>query len=135
PFCDADGSADGACRFRIALCLNNDDPRLACSTAPIDALTLTSPSPKSSDPVNAANATTLLNALVTIDPMSTGTVSGASVAFTPPASTANTCTGYLEISVPLSANGGSGHRRINVAARTNGGAARNRLTLTCNPAP
>ncbi|HVM95993.1 MAG TPA: hypothetical protein VMT89_06370, partial [Candidatus Acidoferrales bacterium] len=44
PFCDADGSADGACRFRIALCLNNDDPRLACSTAPIDALTLTSPS-------------------------------------------------------------------------------------------
>ncbi|MBI3785863.1 MAG: hypothetical protein HY270_20920 [Deltaproteobacteria bacterium] len=135
PFCDADGVANGECTFRLAVCLNNQDPRLTCSPMAVDRLALTSPLPTSSDAFNLANATTVLNALAGIDPMSTGTLSGSVVSFAPSAATADSCTGYLNIKVPLRPNGKSGRRRFALTALTAFGSAHNRLTLSCTPAP
>jgi hypothetical protein len=79
----------------------------------------------------------LLAALATVDPGSTGTVSGTrSVAFTPAASLQNACTRYLDIVVPVQPRGtlvSAGARMLDVAAQTPAGPVKARLTLVCAP--
>lgn len=126
PFCDADGTADGQCTFRVAACLNNADPRLACAVAAVDSLTLTKPLPTSTDPANQANANTLLAALTAVDPGSMGSRVGNRVTYGLPAATPNVCTDYLNIVVPVRRT-----RRLAVRLQTSAGTAANRLTLRC----
>src|SRR5262249_11428278 len=95
-FCDADATNDGTCTFRLAVCLNSTDPRLVCTPSSVSSLTLSDKIVASSDPADQTNATTLLDALAAIDPGSTGTVSGGTVAFTPAASTGNACSGDVD---------------------------------------
>jgi hypothetical protein len=125
-FCDADGLADGQCTFRVAACLNNGDPRLACTPVKVTSVMLTNPSPASSDPVNMANAGKLLGALATIDPNSSGTTVGNQVTYTPEASTPDACTMYLDIVVPAGTT-----RKLAATLQTSAGAARNRVQLKC----
>jgi hypothetical protein len=125
-FCDADGLADGKCTFRVAACLNSGDPRLACTPAAVTSITLTNPSPASSDPVKMANAGKLLGALATVDLNSTGTTVGNQITYTPEASTPDACTTYLSIVVPAGTT-----RKLAVTLQTSAGVARNRLQLKC----
>ena len=126
PFCDADGMQDGQCTFRIAACLNSQDPRVPCTPTSITSVKLT-PAPNSVDPTNSANAATVLAALATADPGSVGTATGAVIAYSPAAATSNACTGYVNVVVPAGTL-----RRLGVTAQTGSGTARNRLTLTCS---
>ncbi|HYB98372.1 MAG TPA: CehA/McbA family metallohydrolase [Candidatus Limnocylindrales bacterium] len=48
PACDSDSSADGVCRVRVALCLNNDDPRLAeCAPSDVSSVLVRNAPPTS----------------------------------------------------------------------------------------
>ncbi len=135
PFCDADGAQNGACTFRVAVCLGNRDPRLACTPSPVSAVRLSARLASSADPVDQANASALIDALAHIDPSSTGSASGGTVSFTPPASTPNACSGYLDIVVPAGAHGGgaTGTRALGLTAQTSGGLVRETLKLLCEP--
>jgi len=106
--------------------LNSSDPRLACTPTNVTSVMLTNPSPASSDPVSKANAGTLLGALATIDPSSTGTILGNQVTYTPEASTPDACTTYLNIVVPAGTT-----RNLATTLQTSAGVARNRLQLKC----
>jgi hypothetical protein len=44
PTCDGDGVRDNGCTFLVSLCVNNDDPRLACSSLGVVSLITTPPS-------------------------------------------------------------------------------------------
>jgi cysteine-rich repeat protein len=64
PSCDADGTFDDRCTFRVALCLQNVDPFLPDCVAPpgIVKYVLVSPRPNSSEPGDAANALAMIDA-------------------------------------------------------------------------
>ncbi len=128
-FCDADGVPDGQCTFRVAACLGSTDPRLSCVASPVTAVTLQSPSIRSRDPVDQANATTLLAALGDVDPGSTGTLSGREIAYAPPAGGANSCTAYQDVVVPTA----RGRRTLRLTAVTTAGRVTTSVKLVCNP--
>jgi serine protease len=125
-FCDADGAADGQCTFRVAACLNSGDPRLACAPTAVTGLKLASPLLASVDPVNVANAGTLLGALATVDPHSAGMTTGHQIIYSPAAATPDACTNYLPVVVPALRT-----RTLVVFVQTSFGLARNSLTLRC----
>jgi hypothetical protein len=135
-FCDIDGSPNGACTFRVAVCLNNVDPRLPCTPSSVSGVQLSNKLATSSDPTDQANAVALLNALSGIDPGSTGSVSGGSVSFTPAASTHNACSGYIDIVVPVRARASgaaTGTRVLGLTAQTAAGSVKESLKLLCQP--
>jgi hypothetical protein len=136
PFCDFDGAKDGRCTFRLAACLNNQDPRVACIPTAISTADLSPRTVNSSDPADQANVAALLGALAGADAASTAAVSGGTIAYQPPASTPNACTPYVDIVVPVRVTGsrvGPGSRTFRIAAKTTSGTATNRLRLVCNP--
>jgi hypothetical protein len=139
PFCDADATTDGKCTFEVAGCLNSSDPRtaLACSgSVSVDSVQVTAPSLTSSKPDDQTNAQALLAAFSSIDANTTGTVSGGLIAYAPPATTANSCTSFINISVPLRVIRGRmyrGARRLSLTLHTSSGIFRNQLTLICKP--
>lgn len=136
PFCDADGASDGQCTFQVNACLNSDDPRVVCTPTPIDSLQVLQPSTTSSDPNQQATAQQLLTALDTVDPNATGSVTDATISYSPPAASHNACTGTLSVTVPLRLRGGRtvrGVRQLSVKAHTAAGAVVSRVTLICNP--
>ena len=136
PFCDADGATDGACTFRVAGCLASADPRFACSGGEVSGVTLASPKPSTRDPDQQAAATSLLDALRTADPGSTGALDGAVVTYTPAAATPNACTDYVEVRVPVNAKGSrlrAGRLLLRAAAASAAGGVVDQVTLSCDP--
>jgi hypothetical protein len=73
--CDADGAADGTCRFRVAACLARADPRLACAPPAISAWALLGKLDPASSPAGA-----LLDSVAALGP---STVAGLAVNFSP----------------------------------------------------
>ena len=69
PTCDADRTADGACHFRVAVCLNQMDPALPTCTPGATSLVHTRPK---RDPLVLANYDALLTALVALGGTRTG---------------------------------------------------------------
>jgi hypothetical protein len=136
PFCDLDGVQDGKCTFQVAGCLNSDDPRIACTPAPISSINVMRPQASSTDPTDAANAATLLAALKDVDGGSTGTQTGSQITYVPAASTHNACTGMVSVTVPLRTLGTRtlrGTKRLSLKSQTEAGPVRDRLTLVCKP--
>lgn len=127
PFCDFDGAANGACTFHVAACLNSNDPRVNCSQVPIDSIALAKPKPTSLDPTDATNAATLLGGLQNADANSVGAVFGATVTYTPAATTGDACTAFLDLTVPV------GKRSFALKAISGRTKIAGRLTLTCTP--
>jgi hypothetical protein len=139
PFCDFDSVA-GQCTFHVAACLNNADQERfpGCTPTSVTAIRLLQPSPTSFNGTDQGNAGRILSALSAVDHNSTGNVAGAQVTYSPAAATANTCTGEIDIVVPLHPVGARtlrGQRALNLFAQTPAGLVRNRLMLICNPGP
>lgn len=115
--CDEDATA-GQCTFRVALCINNEDPRLAeCRPSNLQRLQIRSPKPaRPRDPADAVNAASLVEAIDLGD------------------QALNTCSEPLPIVVPTR-GARAGTKRLRVrAATTEGHRARAALKLTCRPA-
>jgi hypothetical protein len=116
PACDADQIA-GQCTFRVALCINNEDPRLPrCAPSAISRFRVKSPrTSRPRDAADAVNASTLRTAF-DLDEQSL-----------------NRCSAMLPIVVPTR-GARAGTKRLRVAAKTvtgrNGGA---KLRLRCAP--
>jgi hypothetical protein len=117
PSCDDDGMA-GQCTFRVALCINNEDPRLAaCEPSSLRSLRVRSPKPaRPRDRADAVNAASLVEA-IDLDQQAL-----------------NTCSEHLPIVVPTRGER-SGSKRLRVRAETaEGRRAKAALKLTCRPA-
>jgi hypothetical protein len=105
PSCDFDGAgADGGCTFHVAVCVNNDDPRVAvsgCVATSIASYQVQKPSAtRPKDAADSANGAALRNAVAALGTPA-GAVNGGAVTFAPPASAASTCTPFQSIRVPL----------------------------------
>ncbi len=117
PSCDDDGIA-GQCTFRIALCINNEDPRLAaCEPSSLRSLQFRSPRPaRPRDRADAVNAASLIEAIDL----------GKQAL--------NTCSEHLPIVVPTRGTR-TGSKRLRVRAETlEGRRAKAALKLKCRPA-
>jgi Matrixin/Dictyostelium (slime mold) repeat len=128
PACDED-DLSGQCTFRVALCVDNDDPRLpACEPSTVDDLVIKSPKrnrPK--DAADVANAEVLGAAIEAIGPSGPGP-HGCGRA------PAVRCSEMLPIVVPTRGQR-SGSKSLKVKGMTDKGLrAKARLKLICKPA-
>jgi hypothetical protein len=88
PTCDADGAADGACTFRVAVCLNQTDSDLpTCVPTTAASYTLVKPTPTAVIPVEQANMQALADALVSLGGTQGGTKQNV-ITFAPTIATA-----------------------------------------------
>ncbi|MEB2285973.1 MAG: hypothetical protein B6D46_04795 [Polyangiaceae bacterium UTPRO1] len=105
PSCDMDGTINGECRFRVAVCLHVSDANLPlCGLQPdLGRYVLRKPRPDAKRAIDAANATALLGALQRLNAATPSGKHGNELAFTPviPASAPNVCTGPADIRVVL----------------------------------
>jgi LmbE family N-acetylglucosaminyl deacetylase len=112
PTCDLDGTADGACRFHVILCVNGGPPAHGCS---LDASLVAVRSVGAGDDPLADLIGRLAPHLPTAAP---------------------TCVGPTAVRVPLRARHRVARRRIPLALLTaDGRRLRARLTLACRAAP
>ena len=109
--CDADGTVDDACRFRVAVCLRNTDGNLPLCGAypPVGSYALLKPRPDDHLPVTAANAATLLAGFARLGSATAGGPHANVLTFAVPlAVTApDNCTTLAEVIVPLHGKRGS----------------------------
>jgi len=123
PRCDTDGTADGSCTFRLALCLNVFDFRIVnkhgprkglprCRPGRVRRLALLAPGRRDDDPVRAANRAALQDALAAL-PLPTGLV--------------NTCTATVPVTVAVGDT-----LRLRARVRGTLGDAVPRVVLACS---
>jgi len=136
--CDRDGVADGTCRFAVALCLNNRDPRRACEQRGVDALTLRKPVRTSKRPHEADAADALLAAVSALAPSAREGARLETVRFSPLLEDFDRCTGYVDLDVPVKGKRG----RLKLSLSTTAGPApgggtavrdKDALKLYCQP--
>ncbi len=129
---DFDGTANGSCVAHVLVCVNNLDPRLACTPSDVDLVTLKRPKPDSRKTEEATNANALIAALRTLG---TSTVKGNHkniVDFAPPVGTQNRCAGAY-LTVPTK-NGRARSIKVRTRAEASSGANdADSLTIVCNP--
>ncbi len=176
PLCDFGAAmGDGVCTFHVALCLNADEHRLACTATDVERIKLLLPNEiKPRDAVDTGNRDAFEGALSGIGglirgscvnggPMrgqfcaapsdcdstpgsGNGRCSGRFVGFSPPLTTANSCTSFANVQVPVRNAAGRllpGHKVIEVSASPSKDPVSLRprladidvLTLTCKPKP
>jgi hypothetical protein len=99
--CDFDGMADRSCRFRVALCFNNRDPRLACLPSVLETFRLRAPQGSSPRPHEAQAATTLLAAVTDAAPATPEGRRGGQMRLEPPLAGLDVCTRPVTLAVPL----------------------------------
>lgn len=134
--CDLDAAADGTCRFRLAVCLNNRDPRTpSCTAVETELVTLKRPSRKSRRAHEAAAAEGLVKS---IELLAHAVVEGARaerVHYIPPTATFDECGPMVDLEVPISGRKG----RLKVALGTDGAVStgperdKDALKLLCRP--
>ena len=145
PSCDFDGTA-GTCTFHVGLCLNVQDPRIACTPTDVQIVQALQPAPGRAGTTDTANRSALETALgqvgghvqgVCIRPVihrgqfctAAGDCNSAPetndgtclslVNFSPALAATNMCTGYAPITVPLrqTTRGSSpGTKRLRITA-------------------
>jgi hypothetical protein len=98
--CDIDGTANGSCTIRVAICLNRPDPGLpTCPTAgAVVGYDVRVPTLTSSNPTEAANAQALVDALAGIGGTPAGP-RGNRLNFASPIAT-EMCTPFAQLVVP-----------------------------------
>ncbi len=129
PSCDFDGAADGRCRFHVALCVNNHDPRPAasgCVPSGIGAYELLLPRTRrardADDEQNAASVLSLVTGLAG----PSASLLGAAAQIAPPLTDPDRCSPYGSVTVPI------GTRIFRSKARTSTGKTDvDKLRLRC----
>lgn len=118
--CDADGTADGTCTIRVALCVSVADARardrrgrLRCVPRPARNVRLVVPRPGDTEPAAASNRQALTAAIGQLP--------------AEPAGLRDACTASVPVSVPV------GTRMLLKARVQAGGGAVARVTLGCSP--
>jgi cysteine-rich repeat protein len=107
PLCDADGTANGVCAFRVGLCVNLADARLrkrdvaVCHASTIGTFELRKPRLTSRVAVEAANAAALRNTIASIGVATFSSQHPETLIYSPPLADADACTDPVEVNVPL----------------------------------
>ncbi len=138
--CDFDADATNhSCTFHVALCINNDDPRLLkCYPLDIDSFEVKQPSPKSTKPADMAIVAALEGQAANGFGV-TVVRSGRVVFFGSANATADLCSGPLDIVVPLHALAGgrylTGRATLTIQTISSDGQRdSDTLRLQCKPA-
>jgi hypothetical protein len=134
PACDADRTVDGVCTYRLGVCLNHADPALSDCPAggdPVVAYELTQPTPTTRKPTDAANGTSLADALLTLGGERGGTRQNV-VTFTSPIEAA-TCSALTTVQVPVKGRRPGGKILRGKALLGSGVSDDDRLRLECKP--
>jgi hypothetical protein len=86
PTCDGDGVVNDLCLFSLGICLGGTDPRLPeCFAADgVSLFALQGPQPNSSNPIDAANALALLDAVSDLVGAEPGGTGNNTFTFSPP---------------------------------------------------
>lgn len=109
PTCDAGGTVDGTCRFRVALCFGVVDPRLPeCVPAPLlRRITLQKPRATAGNAVEAANATAIADAVRAWTAIAPEQGAGTVFVADPPLVVGGhrSCTPVADVVVPLRGSG------------------------------
>ena len=107
PSCDADGIVNDECHFRLAVCLNNSDPRLPECGAypPLASYELVKPRVDSSRAQDAANASTMLEGFTRLSNALPGRTHSSVLDFDPHLQPVapNNCSAPIEFVVKLKA--------------------------------
>jgi hypothetical protein len=118
PRCDFDGAADGRCRFHVAVCLNNRDPRSAtrgCVATGVSAFdVLVSRAQRARDPIAVQNAETVVGLFAALAGPAAAIVS-STAHVDPPLVDADRCSPFAAVDVPL------GSRVLRARARASTG--------------
>jgi hypothetical protein len=134
--CDLDGVANRSCGFRVALCFNNRDPRLACLPPVLEAFRLRAPQAASPRLHEAEAAATLLAAVADATPATPEGRRGGKLRLEPPLAGLDVCTRPVTLAVPLVGRRGL----LRIVTRTAGAAGGDvrrsledddRLSLAC----
>jgi hypothetical protein len=135
PACDRDPEV-GRCRFTVAWCFNNADPRVACTATGLRRVTLKARmKPRAAGNEVAQTATAAVARIAT----AAASTTGGTVAFAPPLTEPDRCTNVVEITVPLRVRprgprpGKATLRAVGTA--TPRGRDADRIRLICEPAP
>jgi photosystem II stability/assembly factor-like uncharacterized protein len=134
--CDSGGTPN-ACTFSVSVCALPPDPRFpSCFPSDIAQYRLAAPQPNARDPINAANAAAVMNALEALGP---NTLSGRHlnvVTYATPV-TGSVCSGTIPITVPLrtTAHGlRAGTKSLRLKAQTSSDVVdTDTLRLVCRP--
>jgi len=134
--CDLDGTADGTCRFRIGICLNNRDPRTtSCAPAQTELVTLKRPSRESKRSHEAAAGEALVSSVAMLAPSIVEGSRAERVRFSPELFSLDTCGAPVDVEVPIAGRKG----RLKISLRADGSVAagtgrdRDTLKLLCTP--
>ncbi len=149
--CDSDGTADGVCRFSVAMCLNVEDSRLidkngteVCTPTDIDIWRLKKPRPTSNKPQEVANALALRQAMEDLRASTVGGKHSEEVTYDVPLAEAGICSDVVSVEVPLKITG-SGKKKKGKATlkmqvetsppvgKTKGIKDTDKVKLTCLP--
>jgi hypothetical protein len=123
PSCDADATS-GQCTFRVSLCLNNEDSRLACSPGETTSLMLKGKLARSTGGLAIVTA---VQSLAT----STSTHRGRGLSFSTAFAERNRCTPFSELVVPRG-NKKKGKGKLGALIVTNAaGKDKDKLKLIC----
>lgn len=114
--CDLDGMVNRSCRFRVAVCLNNRDPRIPCVPQGLDSVRLRRPVRAAPQAKEAEAAAALLAALADIAPTVVEGRHADEIRFTPTLGAPDLCTRYVDVDVPLRGPRG----RLRIVTRTTG---------------
>ncbi len=165
PSCDfGAATGDNQCTFHLALCFNLVDPALPCTPTDASLVQLLQPGMAPRHAIDADNRTALEEALVGVGGRVQGACASGSptrglfcaknsdcdvlpgdgvcrryVVFAPSLATANRCTAFTEIKVPLRRNGRAGKKRLRLRVRSESAPAgqsptdTDSLTLVCKP--
>ena len=129
---DFDGTANGKCVVHVLACVNNADPRLACTPSDVDVITLKGPKPDSKRAEEAASAKALLAAFGSLG---TSTIKGDHknvVDFNLALGTNNRCAGAY-LTVPTK-NGKPKNVKLSTQAVSSlESKDSDTLTIVCNP--
>lgn len=134
--CDLDGSADGTCRVRISVCLNNRDPRTpACTPSATELVTLKRPSRLSKRSHEAAAADALVTSMTKL---SSALVEGSRAErarFVPALAAPDACGPAVDVEVPIAGRKGRLKLSLQAEGTASGAARRDRdaLKLFCLP--
>jgi trimeric autotransporter adhesin len=129
--CDAD-AAPGSCRFRVAWCFNNADPRVACTASGVKRFRIGA----TLRPRRAGRAVASLAYAAVTHAVGQGALrTGRGLSFAPALATADLCTAPVEVDVPLRKRGRRAGNAVLTVRGSGDGRLRDtdRLRLRCEP--
>ena len=129
---DFDGATNGTCVAHLMLCVNNNDPRLTCTSPDIKRVTIKGPKPDTLKPVEGAIGRGLSNALKSLGPNLVTGLHLNTIEYNTAITTQDRCV-PMYIAIPIK-NGRLTRQTIRLRTESSAGKAdTDSVRIACNP--